>query len=161
MPETGPAQAYIDSLRDSYKDQLAELQKEYNDLLDNYDKQVKDWSPAKKADEEKKISNLHDRIVDFNDNATKDIQAQQEEKIGNIQKKLLESIKRVAKANNYTYVFDSSTMLYASESEDITPLIMKDLNLKDTGPSIKDIAPEKKAPANNTATPPKENKKKK
>ncbi len=65
---------------------------------------------------------------------------QVDERVANLRKQLLqpilakldEAIRAVAKENGYSFIFDTSTggSLYAAESDDITPLVKKKLDIK-------------------------------
>lgn len=57
-------------------------------------------------------------------------QAKQQELIAPIQKKLQDAIEAVAKENGYTYIFRREDLLVAPEAGNISPLVMKKLNLK-------------------------------
>lgn len=88
----------------------------------------------------KELADLEKRIQDF--------QQQYEEKVGKksealftpIRIKATDAIKAVAKANGYTYIFDSGagSLLYAEESDDILPLVKAYLKLPDVKkPAVK------------------------
>ena len=76
---------------------------------------------------------MEKRISDFQQSAEDKIGAQKQKLYEPIMKKVNDAIQTVAKANGYTYIFDASSgaLLFAAESDDVLPLLKKQLNLKD------------------------------
>ena len=66
----------------------------------------------------------------FKNDAAQSIETKQDQLLTPIRQKALDAIKEVAKENKYTYVFDVSTQLFNSESDDLTDKVKAKLGLK-------------------------------
>ncbi|MDF1550555.1 MAG: OmpH family outer membrane protein [Bacteroidales bacterium] len=138
LPESEQAQKALEAEGKSVQDQMevmeVELNNKYNDYLTNEKLPVGDakkWSAIVKADKEKELNSLQQRIQEFQQNAQNQLNAKREELFKPILEKVDKAIKEVAKENKFTYVFDVSTFLYYSEeSIDITAMVKTKLALK-------------------------------
>lgn len=81
---------------------------------------------------EDELTSMYKRIQDFATASQKDIQDKQVELLKPFQDKLLAAIKKVADAGHYAYVFDTSTLAFYAESEDLTAQVKAELGIKDT-----------------------------
>jgi len=73
---------------------------------------------------------LYRRIEEFKQSAQYDIQERQTELLEPFTTKLIEAIKKIAKAENYNYVFDISTLLFYAASDDLTNKVKAELGIK-------------------------------
>jgi len=73
---------------------------------------------------------MHKRIMEFAQSMEVDIQDKQLELLEPFQTKLLDAIKKVAKANRYNYVFDTSTLMFYSPDDDLTDKVKAELGIK-------------------------------
>lgn len=87
----------------------------------------------------KELADMEKRISDFQQSAEDKIQSKREKLYAPIMAKANEGIKAVAKANGYTYIFDSGagSILYADESDDVLPLVKAHMKLPDPKPAAK------------------------
>jgi outer membrane protein len=137
MPETAKA----DSAVDKY---AAELDALGQQMYLEYQKKATDaQAKAKTMTEEqleivgKELADLEKRITDFQQSAEQKIGAKKDKLYGPILQKANEGIKAVAKANGYTYIFDSGagSILFAEESDDVLPLLKAHLKLPEPKPA--------------------------
>lgn len=114
------------------------LQTEYQSQIAAYEQKVKDYqekvnlmADAVKKVKEKEIMDMQQNMQDFQTNAQENLETKKAQLYEPILKKAQEAIKTVAKNGGYNYVFDTSagTLLYFNESEDILPLVLKQLGL--------------------------------
>jgi outer membrane protein len=91
----------------------------------------------------KELADMEKRISDFQQSAEEKIQSKKEKLYAPIMVKANEGIQAVAKANGYTYIFDSGagSILFAEESDDILPLVKAHMKLPDPAPAPKQMAP--------------------
>jgi len=73
---------------------------------------------------------MYKRIQEFAESVESDVQEKQLELLEPFQTKLLDAIKKVAKANNYSYVFDISTLIFYAPSDDLTSKVKAELGIK-------------------------------
>ena len=81
---------------------------------------------------EKELTDLGNRIQDFQQTAQESIQKKKEELYGPILKKAEDAIKDIAKEKAYSYIFDTSlgSVIFAQESDNIMPLVKTRLGIK-------------------------------
>mgnify|MGYP000890574840 CR=1 FL=1 len=139
MPEAIKA----DSAVDKY---AAELDGLGQQMYAEYQKKTSDaQAKAKTLTEEQlnligqELADMEKRITDFQQSAQDKIAAKKDKLYGPILQKANEGIKAVAKANAYTYIFDSGagSILFAEESDDVLPLVKAYLKLPDPKPAVK------------------------
>ena len=73
---------------------------------------------------------MYKRIQEFGQSAEVDLRDKQVELLEPFQEKLKAAIKKVAKANNYNYIFDVSTLLFQSPTDDLTNKVKAELGIK-------------------------------
>ncbi len=143
MPEAIKA----DSAVDKY---AAELDALGQQMYMEYQKKASDaQAKAKTMTEEqleivgKELADLEKRITDFQQSAEQKIGAKKDKLYGPILQKANDGIKAVAKANAYTYIFDSGagSILFAEESDDVLPLLKAYLKLPEPKPAPAPTAP--------------------
>lgn len=131
MPEGDSAQVKMTRYMAELQEEAETMQKEYERLVTEYQAKEAQLSDVLKQSKQREIKSVEQRFNEFQQNAQEDIQKKQGELMLAITDKIKAAVAEVAKENKYTYVFESTGILwYAEESEDITPLIMKKLNLK-------------------------------
>ncbi len=138
MPEKDKAQKELEKEAKSLEDQLelmqVEANKKYNELIENekLDKSSdKKWTSAIREYKEKEIKDLQNRIQEFQMSAQQTLQKKRNELLQPITEKINKAIKKVAEQNGFTYIFEVNMLLYFSkDSEDITPLVKKELGLQ-------------------------------
>ena len=132
MPETKVADSAQVKYRKSLEEQMKTMTAEYQNKLNDYQSKAGTMQDAIKATKEKELSDLGDRIQDFQQTAQESIQKKKEELYGPILKKAEDAIKAVAKEKGYSYIFDTSAgvVLHAQESDNIMPLVKAKLGIK-------------------------------
>jgi len=132
MPEIVAAKAYLDSMSKKAQATLKSLEDEYRGKIDDYQKNSSSWSDAEKRSKETEIQQLQERATQYQTDAKDELDKKQDEKMTPIITKVKDAIKQVAKEGGYTYIFDtaSGVVLYAVDTEDVTPQVKRKLNLK-------------------------------
>src|SRR4051812_33056095 len=145
MPEVIKA----DSAIDKYAQELDALGQQ---MYGEYQKKSQDAGDKKQkgqltAEQEelvvKELADMEKRISDFQQSAQEKVGARKEKLYAPIMQKANEGIKAVAKANGYTYIFDSGAgmLLYAEDSDNILPLVKTFMKLPDPKPAANTGAP--------------------
>jgi len=138
LPDYAKAQETLQAEGKSIQDQMeimkVELNNKYNDYMENEKLPAGDpkkWSDIVKADKEREIQDLQQRAQEFQATAQQKMQEKQQELMKPILEKIDNAIKEVAKENNFTYIFEITTLLYYSEeSIDITPMVKAKLGVQ-------------------------------
>lgn len=132
MPETKNADTTIQKFGASLESQLKTMTAEYQNKVGDYKNKEQSMAEPIKDAKLKEISDLEQRIQDFQESAQTSIQKKKEEIYSPIIKKAEDAIHSIAKDKGYAYVFDTSVgaFLFAQESDDIMPLVKTKLGLK-------------------------------
>jgi outer membrane protein len=133
MPESDSAQAAIERLANNFQQQLEEMQVELNKKYDDYVNNRDKYTDLIRQTKESEITDLNQRIQQFQDIASQELQNKRTELLRPILDKANGAIKSVAQANNYIYVFDISQgnpIYFSDQSVDILQLVKDKLGLK-------------------------------
>ncbi|MCB8963444.1 MAG: OmpH family outer membrane protein [Bacteroidales bacterium] len=132
MPDRDSAEAKVKKYGQTIQDQLEELQVEFNKKYQDYVQKRATLTDAIREMKEKELQEMQQRAQDFQQNAEQDYQRFQAETMKPVIEKADAAIKKVAKANGFTYVFDISggiLLYYSEQSTDILPLVKKELGI--------------------------------
>lgn len=126
MPAMLDAQKQLEKLSATYDTEYKTMVEEYSNKLKKYESEA--TTVGEKANEErtKEVQEMQKRIVDYRDNAQKELQQKEQEITKPIYEKIKTSIQKVGKAKGYQYVFNSDGLLLADGPE-ITNEVKKDL----------------------------------
>ena len=87
-------------------------------------------SPAVLKIKQEELVAMYKRIQDFADSMDADVRDKQLELLEPFQTKLLNTIKKIAKANNYSYIFDTQTLIYYATGDDLTNKVKAELGIQ-------------------------------
>lgn len=132
MPATDSAQAQLKNFEQQLQTQMQAMGQEYKSKVQAYQNNVGTMSDLIKQTKEQEISDLQQRIQDFQNSASTDIQKKQQQLFQPIIQKVKNAIDAVGKEYHYTYIFDVSqgVVLYYANGDNIMPLVKKKLGLK-------------------------------
>ena len=131
MPEADKARATMQASQkeanETYQSMVEEAQTKYSE----YQQKQSTWTAAIKASKEQELTDIQNRIQEFQQTIQVELQQQQQQLMEPIQKKALEAVEKLAKAGGYTMVFDPSQFIYFDKSQckDLTPDARKALNI--------------------------------
>ncbi len=132
MPERDSAEVKLKKYTQELQNQIEELQVEFNKKYQDYVQKRATLSDAIREMKEKELQEMQQRAQEFQQTAEQDYQRFEAETMKPVIDKADAAIKKVAKANGFTYVFDTryGVLLYYSEqSTDIMPLVKKELGI--------------------------------
>ena len=132
MPEYEEMRMQVNKLAEELEAQLEKMMQEYKTKMEEYQNNVATMSDAVKEDAEKDIVNLQQRIENFRQTASDNLQDRQQKLIAAISEKVSNAVKAVGEENGFIYIFNlGGEVLYASDqSADVTSLVKKKLNEK-------------------------------
>ena len=132
MPETKAADSTLERFGKSLENQLKTMTAEYQSKLQDYKDKAGSMAEPVKESKEKELTDLGQRIQDFQESAQSSIEKKKEEIYSPIIKKAQDAIHDIAKDKGYSYVFDTSVgaLLYAQDSDDLMALVKQKLALK-------------------------------
>ena len=116
---------------------LQDKYKEFQEKLDNYNKNASGMADVIRADKEKELQSLQTSIQELQRNSENSLQTKYQQLIEPVLLKINEAIKAVGKANNYLYILNSDAgqnttpiLLYVgSEDNNVSDLVFKELGV--------------------------------
>jgi outer membrane protein len=126
MPAMLDAQKQLEKLSGTYDTDYKKMVEEYQAKLKKYEAESATVTDAVNGDRSKEVQDMQKRIVDFRDNAQKELQQKESDIVKPLMDKVRMSIQKVGKAKGFQYVLDGSTLLLA-DGTDLTADVKKDL----------------------------------
>lgn len=131
MPEKLKIKLQLDTLQMQYENELSLMKEEFQKKLQDYQSQAATMTDAIRQVREGELANLDQRIQGFYQTAGEEITRKHQELVAPVQQRMLKAINDVGEKEGYTYIFDSSVMLYiAPTAENVMPSVKKELNIK-------------------------------
>lgn len=133
LPDAQDAQKRIDTQISEWQKEINEMQKEWKDKFDDYERRKLIMGNQKRSEVEKELVTLEEKIEDFRQGkfgASGELYKKQEEFMKPIQNQVFTAIEEVAEQNELDFVFDRSgdlIFLYAKEEYDITGQVLNKL----------------------------------
>ncbi len=133
MPESDTAKAKMEKVTRELEKELEQMQVELNNKINTYVQRRDSLSPLLRQTKEAEIQDMQQRVQRFQMSAEQDLQNQREQLFQPIYNKMDKAIKKVAKENGFTYIFDvsmGSLAYFSEESIDIMPEVYKELGIE-------------------------------
>ena len=126
MPAMLDAQKQLEKLSGTYDADYKKMVEEYQAKLKKYEGESATVTEAVNTERSKEVQDMQKRIVDYRDNAQKELQQKESDLVKPLMEKVRASIQKVGKAKGFQYVLDGSTLLLA-DGPNITVDVKKDL----------------------------------
>ncbi|HTG65793.1 MAG TPA: OmpH family outer membrane protein [Flavobacterium sp.] len=126
MPAMLDAQKQLEKLSGTYDADYKKMVEEYQTKLKKYEGESTTVTEAVNTERSKEVQDMQKRIVDFRDNAQKELQQKESDIVKPLMEKVRASIQKVGKAKGFQYVLDGSSLLLA-DGPNITADVKKDL----------------------------------
>ena len=126
MPAMLDAQKQLDKLSTTYDADYKKMVTEYQAKLAQYEKEAATVTEIVNGERSKEVQEMQKRIVDYRDNAQKELQQKESDIVKPLMEKVRASIQKVGKAKGFQYVLDGSTLLLA-DGPNLTIDVKKDL----------------------------------
>lgn len=126
MPAMLEAQKQLEKLSGTYDTDYKTMVDEYQAKIKKYETEATTVSDKMNEERSKEVQDMQKRIVDFRDNAQKELQKKEQDLTKPLIEKVRASIQKVGKAKGYQYVFNSDQLLLA-DGPDLTADVKKDL----------------------------------
>ena len=135
MPERAQIQKDLEALQAKYENELSKMGDEYQKKVSDFLAQQDSLAESIARARAEEIDQLQQRIQNFREMAAKDMQSQQQQKVGPVIEKINRAIQAVGEKNGFTYIFDTANggqIVYFSPSQcvDVLPLVKAELGLK-------------------------------
>jgi outer membrane protein len=131
LPERKDAEAKMQAFAKQLDDKLKAMGEEYKAKLAEVQSHFDSMTQTEKEAAQRELADMEQRITTAQENAKEDLSKQEQELLAPMVERTDKAIKDVANANNFTYIFDSSTgmVLFYEKGEDIMPLVKKALGI--------------------------------
>ena len=131
MPEADKARATMNASSKEAQETYQAMADEFNTKYQQYTQKAETWAASTRAAKEKELTDIQQRIQEFEQNVQSELQQQQQQLMAPIYQKAQETIEEIAKKAGYIFVFDKSTALYIdpAQSDDITEVARKALGI--------------------------------
>lgn len=126
MPAMLEAQKQLEKLSGTYDGEYKTMVEEYQTKLKKYEQEATTVTDAVNETRSKEVQDMQKRIVDYRDNAQKELQQKEADIVKPIMEKVKLSIQKIGKAKGYQYVLNSEGMLLA-DGPNLTADVKKDL----------------------------------
>lgn len=126
MPAMLDAQKQLEKLSSTYDSEYKTMVEEYQTKIKKYDQEAATVTDAVNETRTKEVQDMQKRIVDYRDNAQKELQQKEADIVKPIMEKVKASIQKVGKAKGYQYVLNSEGLLL-TDGPNITADVKKDL----------------------------------
>lgn len=135
MPELGGIETQLSEKQEQINKNGQALINEFNKKAEEFEAAAATASETIKQDQQKQLQSIQERYQLFIQNSQQELNQLQQQLLEPVNKKIADAIKEVGDANNYTYIFDVSTMqspiVYINPSAvDITAEVKSKLGLK-------------------------------
>ena len=130
MPGRDSAQAILQREMTELEGELKNMQMELQQLYNDYMSKESQMSDLIKQTKQTELQDKGARIEEFQKNAQLQLQESEKALLTPIIDRAKDAIRKVAKDNGYTYIFDSAVGVTLYEGgDDILPLLKKELGL--------------------------------
>lgn len=126
MPAMLDAQKQLEKLSGTYDAEYKTMVDEYQNKLKKYEQEATTVTDAVNETRSKEVQDMQKRIVDYRDNAQKELQQKEADIVKPIMEKVKASIQKVGKAKGYQYVLNSEGLLL-TDGPNLTADVKKDL----------------------------------
>ena len=133
LPDAQDAQKRIDAQIDEWQKEIKEMQKEWKDAYDDYERRKLIMGKQKRVETEKELIAQEEKIEEFRQSkfgVNGELYKKQDEFMKPIQNQVFTAIEEVAVDKDLDFVFDRSgdlIFLYAKEEYDITGEVLNKL----------------------------------
>ena len=126
MPAMIEANNQLQKLSGTYDTEYKTMVDEYQNKLKKYEQEATTVTDAVNETRSKEVQDMQKRIVDYRDNAQKELQQKESDIVKPIMEKVKVSIQKVGKAKGFQYVLNSEGLLLA-DGPNLTSDVKKDL----------------------------------
>lgn len=130
MPEFKKANADMADYQNALQQQANEYQESYQRLDSMYSADSVKWTPAQKQVKRRQLNEAYLKAANFSQQeAPKMLQQREQELLGPIQQKAVQTAQAVGKENGFTYILSKEQLISFPPGDDILPLVAKKLNI--------------------------------
>lgn len=124
MAETDSARVQLEAYQNELIEEMDAMQTEYNQKLNTYQQKSSTWTAAIKESKEAELSEIVQRLNQFQQTAQEDLANMQQTLMMPIYQKAQEAINKIGKDNSLVYIFDTSAgaIIYTDDTQSMNIL---------------------------------------
>jgi outer membrane protein len=147
-PEADAAREQITAMQNEAEETFNTMVEEYNTKATQYQQKNATWTAAIKEAKEKELVDIQNRVQQFQQSFSQELQQKQAELMSPIMEKAQKAVQDLAKAQGIVAVFDTGSALYFDEAAvvDLTPAARKAMGIKE-GRTLEQLQQELQAQA--------------
>jgi len=147
-PEADAAREQITAMQNEAEETFNTMVEEYNSKATQYQQKNATWTAAIKEAKEKELVDIQNRVQQFQQSFSQELQQKQAELMSPIMEKAQKAVQDLAKAQGIIAVFDTGSALYFDEAAvvDLTPAARKAMGIKE-GRTLEQLQQELQAQA--------------
>ncbi len=133
MPERDSIETALSNLAKEYETELSKMTEEYYAKIQEFQQKAEAMAASIKEARQSEIMEMEQRIQTFRQQATTDIQRQQEVLMTPVVQKIKTAIDAVGQENGFTYIFDTSAQIVIYQGNgaiDVMPQVKAKLGIK-------------------------------
>ena len=133
-PEMDTAREAIAASQKEAEETYAAMVEEYQGKMTQYQQKQSTWTAAIRESKERELMEIQNRIQEFQQSISQELQQQQDQLTAPIQEKASNVVKEIAKAKGLVALFDVSQAIYFDESKvlDITAEARKAMGIPES-----------------------------
>lgn len=116
MPEMDKAREVIAASQKEAEETYSAMVEEYQSKLTQYQQKQASWTAAIRESKERELYDMQNRIQEFQNNISQELQQQQNQLQAPIYEKANNTVKELAKAKGLVVLFDTTQALYFDEA---------------------------------------------
>ena len=130
-PEMDAAREVINASQKEAEATYSDMIEEYQSKANQYQQKQATWTAAIRESKERELMEIQNRIQEFQQTISNELQQQQNQLMAPIQEKAQKAVQDLAKAQGIIAVFDSGAALYFDENAvvDLTPAVRKAMGI--------------------------------
>jgi len=135
MPELKNVQTQLESEYKQKENQLTTMQEDLKNQQDAYMKVAETMTPDARADKEKQLQEMGQKVQNFYMLAQQQLKAKEQELRMPLLQKVQAAIQEVGDENGFLYIFEVNSgvpLYHSAKTVDVTPLVKTKLGIKDT-----------------------------
>lgn len=133
MPERDSIENALSTLAKEYENELAKMTEEYYAKIQEFQQKEATMAASIKEARQSEIMEMEQRIQTFRQQASTDLQRQQEVLMTPVVQKIKAAIDEVGQENGFTYIFDTSAQIILHQGQgatDVMPQVKAKLGIK-------------------------------
>ena len=133
MPERDSIENALSTLAKEYENELAKMTEEYYAKIQEFQQKESTMAASIKEARQSEIMEMEQRIQTFRQQASTDLQRQQEVLMTPVVQKIKAAIDEVGQENGFTYIFDTSAQIILHQGQgatDVMPQVKAKLGIK-------------------------------